>query len=135
MNEEVWKLSQHRLQRAERALEEGRSLLAKGFFEGAVNRFYYAAFYAAKALLATKDLDSSKHSGMISLFHEHFVKTNLFDKEKAKALSRSFEERQDTDYEDFVSITEQEVEDLQRQVEAFLKECQKVLASLPKREK
>ena len=130
MNDEVQKLSQHRLNRAQRALEEGQSLLANGFLEGAVNRFYYAAFYGVKALLATKGLDSSKHSGIISLFHEHFVKTNIFNKEKAKALSESFEERQDTDYEDFVSVTRQEVQDLGKQVEGFVNECKRVLQQM-----
>ena len=130
MNDEVKKLSQHRLDRAKRSFAEAQSLLANGFLEGAVNRFYYAAFYSAKALLATKDLDSSKHSGIISLFNEHFVKTKLIDKEKAKALSHSFEERQDTDYEDFISITKQEVESLQREVQDFLQECLRVLQNL-----
>ena len=127
MTDEVQKLSQHRLQRASRSFEEGKSLHANGFLEGAVNRFYYAAFYAAKALLVIKGLDSSKHSGIISLFHEHFVRTNIFNKETAKALSRSFEERQDTDYEDFISISRQEIEELGQQVEAFITECKRVL--------
>ena len=133
MNANIPSLSQQRSERAQRALEEGHSLFTNGYLEGAVNRFYYAAFYATKALLATKDLDSSKHSGMISLFHEHFVRTNLFDKEKAKALSRSFEERQDADYGDFVSITKQEVKDLEKQVAEFLDECQKVLSKILKK--
>ena len=94
---------------------------------GAVNRFYYAAFYAARALLATKELDSSRHSGVIALFHKHFVRTHLFDVEKAKSLSRSFEFRQDSDYEDFVSVTRHGTELLKAQVELFIDECEKVL--------
>jgi uncharacterized protein (UPF0332 family) len=39
-----------------------------------VNRLYYAAFYAARGLLATKDLESSKHARAISLFQQNFVK-------------------------------------------------------------
>lgn len=130
MKDEVQKLSQHRLKRAERALKEGQSLFKNGFLEGTVNRLYYAAFYAAKALLVTKGLDSSKHSGIISLFHEHFVKTNIFDKEKARALSESFEERQDTDYEDFVSISRSEVQELENQVANFIVECKKVMQQI-----
>ncbi|MBU1599651.1 HEPN domain-containing protein [bacterium] len=43
-------------------------------------KWLYAIFSAARALLATKDLDSSKHSGVISLFNQHFVKTGVEQK-------------------------------------------------------
>jgi uncharacterized protein (UPF0332 family) len=47
------KLARHRLARAKEAFGEGGHLLTKGApMGGAVNRFYYAAFYAARALLA-----------------------------------------------------------------------------------
>ncbi len=62
-------LSQWRLEKAEKTFIEGDQLLKLGFYNGAINRFYYAAFHAARALLATKNLDSAKHSGVISLFN------------------------------------------------------------------
>ena len=55
-------------------------------FSGALNRLYYAAFYAARALLATKTLDSSRHSGVIALFQELFVKAGLISTDVARAL-------------------------------------------------
>lgn len=130
MKEEIKELSKHRLNRAREAFSEGDTLFEKEAFRGALSRFYYAAFYAARALLATKEMDSSKHSGVISLFHEHFVKTKLIDIEKAKALSRSFEKRQDSDYEDFVSVGRNEVSEIRREVEAFIAECDRVLGKL-----
>lgn len=108
MTAEVKKLSRLRLSRAKATFEEGLALYERKAYCGAVNRFYYAAFYAARALLATKELDSSKHGGVIALFHEHFVKPRTVDNEKAKALSRSFEKRQDSDYEDFFILGEEE---------------------------
>jgi uncharacterized protein (UPF0332 family) len=101
---EIEALARHRLSRARQAFTEGEHLLARNSPIGAVSRFYYAAFYAARALLATRQLDSSKHSGVISLFQRHFVKTGLFSKEKAQALPRSFEKRQKTDYGDFAVV-------------------------------
>ena len=68
MKPELEKLARHRLGRAKEAFAEGEYLLTKSAFMGAVNRFYYGAFYAARALLAVKELDSSRHSGVISLF-------------------------------------------------------------------
>ena len=77
MNPEVEALARHRLARAREALGEGEHLLTNGALMGAVNRFYYAAFHAARSLLATRQLDSSRNSGVISLFQQHFVKTGL----------------------------------------------------------
>lgn len=70
-------LAQHRMARARATLEEATLLLERGMLVGALNRVYYAAFYAARALLATRQLDSSRHGGVISLFQEHFVRTAL----------------------------------------------------------
>ena len=47
-------------------------------------------FYAALALLASKQLSASKHSGVISLFHREFVKTGLISIGVAKFLVYSF---------------------------------------------
>jgi uncharacterized protein (UPF0332 family) len=49
---ELEKFARHRLGRGKEAFAEGEHLLTKGASMGAVNRFYYAAFYAARALLA-----------------------------------------------------------------------------------
>ena len=61
------------LVRASETLLEAKLLFETGHFNGSVNRLYYAAFYAARALLAIKGLDSSKHSGVISLFNGEFL--------------------------------------------------------------
>jgi uncharacterized protein (UPF0332 family) len=123
-------LATYRLSRAEQAFREGVALLEQGSFYGAINRFYYAAFYAARALLATKSLDSSKHSGVIALFQQHFVKTGLIDPAVAKTLPRAFEKRLETDYEDFASISSVTVQEVQKQVRVFVDMCQTCLKTL-----
>lgn len=130
MKQAIHDLANHRLARAKETFQEAMTLLEKGSLNGALNRFYYAAFYAARALLATRELDSSKHSGVISLFHQHFVKPGAVDAEKSKALSRSFEERQDSDYEDFATPTVAEVEKVRDGVKEFIEECRKALIDL-----
>jgi HEPN domain len=69
-----------------------------------VNRLYYAAFYAARALLATRDVDAARHSGLITVFQQHFVKTGLVPAETGKVLARAFEKRQTSDYGDLATI-------------------------------
>jgi uncharacterized protein (UPF0332 family) len=88
VNPEAAALARHRLGRAREALGEGDALLGGGAPRGAVNRFYYAALQAARALLAIRGLDSARHSGVITLFQLHFVKTGLLAAEIARALPR-----------------------------------------------
>jgi uncharacterized protein (UPF0332 family) len=60
------------VEHAQQMLKVAEHNLADGFCESAVNRAYYAIFYAANALLATKGISRSKHSGVIAAFREHF---------------------------------------------------------------
>lgn len=84
MKEEILALLKYRIQQAEETLEEARILLEKDKIRGAMNRVYYSMFYAACALLASKQLFASKHSGVIALFHREFVKNGEFPKDLAK---------------------------------------------------
>jgi uncharacterized protein (UPF0332 family) len=127
---ELERLARHRFTRAREAFAEGELLLAKDAFMGAVNRFYYAAFYAARALLAVRELDSPRHRGVISLFQKHFVKPGLLSNDKAKALPRSFEKRQKSDYGDFSTVTSGEAQSIRHETSDFLEECERLLNRL-----
>jgi uncharacterized protein (UPF0332 family) len=120
-------LAQHRMTRAHAALHEADLLIEQQHFSGALNRVYYAAFYAARAMLATQNLDSSRHSGVIALFQEHFVRTGLVPTETARALPRAFEKRQTSDYGDFSEPSSEEVLSLRGQVEAFVRTCEQAV--------
>lgn len=80
MKQDIIALAAHRFDEAQQALRDALILAKEGSINGTVNRLYYAAFYAARSLLATMDLDSTKHSGVISLFQRHFVKECIFDR-------------------------------------------------------
>ena len=120
-------LAHHRMVRAHTALQEADLLIEQRHFNGALNRVYYAAFYAARALLATRDLDSSRHSGAIALFQEHFVRTGLVETDTARALPRAFEKRQTSDYGDFSEPSSEEVLSLREQVRAFVGACERII--------
>ena len=120
-------LARHRLARARTALQDTALLMEHSRFSGAMNRMYYAAFYAARAVLATRGLDSSRHSGVISLFQEHVVRTGAIAADVARVLPRTFEKRQTSDYDDFSEATEEEVLSLRDQVEAFVRSCEAVV--------
>lgn len=115
-------LSKWRLEKAENTFLEGDQLLKLGSYNGAINRYYYAAFHAARALLATENLDSAKHSGVISLFNREFVKTGVISKKASKTLSFIFTLRSEADYDDFKSFTFEEVEDARIAVRSMINE-------------
>ena len=122
-------LAQHRIARAHTALQEADLLMEQGHLSGALNRVYYAAFYAARAMLATRGLDSSRHSGVIALFQEHFVRTGLVATDIARALPRAFEKRQTSDYGDFSEPSSDEILSLRDQVRVFVASCERIVGT------
>jgi len=77
-------LVRYRLQRAKDTLEDARILADNRRWNSAINRLYYASYYAVTALLLDADLNPSTHNGAKSNFTEHFIKTNRIDKEYGK---------------------------------------------------
>jgi uncharacterized protein (UPF0332 family) len=120
-------IARHRIERADAACREGDLLAEQHSYGGAANRYYYAAFHAARALLATRNVDSARHAGVIALFQQHFVKSGDFPADIARALPRSFEKRLSSDYSDFVEISAEEVERVRTEVHAFVDACRQLL--------
>ena len=73
--------------------------LTQGFYSTAVNRAYYAIFYAANALLATQGLSRGKHSGVIAAFRQYFVKPGLIETEYSRTYGRLMNDRHGADYD------------------------------------
>jgi len=92
------------LENARQMLEVAAHNLADGFYGSAINRAYYAMFYAANALLATKGIARSKHSGVIAAFREHFVRPGLIEVDYSSIYGRVMDNRHVSDYEIAVSV-------------------------------
>ncbi|MCU0913532.1 MAG: HEPN domain-containing protein [Planctomycetes bacterium] len=116
-----------RMQQAAETLREARILCAGQAGRGAVSRAYYAMFYAVLALLATKELGTSRHSGTISLFDREFVKPGDLPKELSRALHLAFERRQQADYGELIQLDEQAVTRAIEEAEVFIREVQAYL--------
>ena len=97
MNEYAGEISSN-LERAETNLQVAKELLEKGYHDVSASRAYYTAFYAASALLLNEGIDTSKHSGVIALIHQHFVKSGKLSKEQGRNLNWLFELRSAGDY-------------------------------------
>lgn len=70
-------LSNYRLDKAEKNLKIARKLYKDKAYGVALNRAYYAAFDAMRAVNALDGFDSSKHSGVIAHFNLNHVKRGL----------------------------------------------------------
>jgi uncharacterized protein (UPF0332 family) len=92
------------MEHAYKMLQAAEYNLAGEFYGSAVNRAYYAVFYAANALLATLGLSRSKHSGVIAAFRMHFVKTGLIEAEHSRVYGRLMDDRYLSDYEVALTI-------------------------------
>jgi uncharacterized protein len=122
-------LIQYRLEKAADTLDAARILLREGKTLSAVNRIYYAMFYAVSALLMTKGLASFKHSGILSLFSQEIVNKNLIDKESGRFYNRMFRYRQKGDYQDFVQFDPAQVNDWIVRADRFIKTVGELVAS------
>ena len=86
------------LNKSHRALNAAKILLDQGDADFAVSRAYYAMFYAAEGLLLSKNLTASKHSGLLNLLFEHFVKPGHLKSSFHQDLHQLFDLRQEGYY-------------------------------------
>ena len=93
------------LRQAGETLEEARILLEEEHSAGTINRSYYAAFYAACALLDSMGLKARSHQSVISLLHREFVRSGRLDRDLMRDSTRLFEARMSGDYGPFSTAT------------------------------
>jgi uncharacterized protein (UPF0332 family) len=127
--EQLQELLRYRMEQASETLREAEILLGEAALRGAVNRAYYAMFYALLALLATKQLGTSKHSGALGLFDREFVKTGLFPRELSRSLRLAFNLRQTHDYKEMTEVDSSTAETTLTDAKVFVEAVQTYLHS------
>ncbi|MGB3781248.1 MAG: HEPN domain-containing protein [Tunicatimonas sp.] len=110
--EERQALVQYRINKAKETFEEIATLSEHRFWNTAVNRMYYACYYAVSALLIDRNIQVQTHTGARRMFGLHFIKTGVIDQELGKFYSSLFNKRQTGDYEDFLDHDQEDVEAL-----------------------
>lgn len=103
-------LIQYRLASAGEKLISAKLLLDAGLYKDSIGRSYYAIFSAIRAVLAIRQVDFSKHAGVIAYFQKEFIKTEIFDKKYSKYLQQAFQIRNSCDYDDFFIVSRQDAE-------------------------
>jgi uncharacterized protein (UPF0332 family) len=118
-----WTKAEESLLAARRELEAGDRTLA-------VNRAYYALFYAVSALLFEEGHKFRKHSGVRGAFNREMVKGGRISREHGELYNRLFRDRQKGDYTSFAEFDAEYVEKQLQGCEGFLADVRRMLKSL-----
>ena len=110
LDESKKSLSLYRLEKAAECITAAEAALKNGSLPTAINRSYYCIFHAMRAVIALNIYDSNKHSGIISFFRQHYIKTNIFPVELSDIIEKAFKTRNKSDYDDFYVFEESEAQ-------------------------
>lgn len=113
-------LVEYRLQRAKETLAEADILIESNYYNAAVNRLYYACYYAVMGLLIKHDITAQTHQGVKQMFSLHFVLNGKIEKQYSTFYGRLFNDRISGDYDDFIQYDEEMVTELRPQAEEFI---------------
>ena len=95
-------------------------LFNNGFYASAVNRLYYACFYAVTALLLKDGKQFSKHSAVLAEFNRHYVKEGKIENHWSHFLKDLFQNRQESDYLPTATFEKAEVQSQLKKAEEFV---------------
>ena len=113
--------------RAMESLTSADILRAEGQYNDAVSRAYYGMMHAAKAALATKNLQVRSHVALQRLFGQHLVNTKEVSAVRAAQLAGSFALRGDADYDAGHATSRDEAEAGCNQAREFFADMRAVL--------
>ncbi len=110
----------YRLESAYKTYEAANMLAENQYWNSAVNRLYYAVFYAVNALLVSQGIMIKSHAGLITQFSLHFIKTKKIDKKYGQLLTKLYDWRQKGDYEKTEEYRKEDVEPLIPEVKQMI---------------
>jgi uncharacterized protein (UPF0332 family) len=99
----------YRIAKSKNTFGEIDLLVNNKLWNTAVNRLYYACYYAVIALLIDKGIETLTHAGARQMFGVHFIKTGLIERDSGKFYSHLFDLRQTGDYDDFIDFSKEQV--------------------------
>lgn len=120
--------------RAEESLRSAKLEFDAGSLAFAINRIYYAAFYAVTAALLDRKLSFKRHSGVRKAFHDEFIRSGLLGEQWGKFYDQLFEDRQEGDYVVTATFDRDYVQDQLEACSAFLSALRGHVSIVPRNE-
>ena len=125
--EERQELISYRIQRARETINEVKLHIDNKLWSTAINRIYYACYYAVSALLIKHDIKAQTHAGTRQMFGLHFIKTNIIPVRFGKFYSDIFDMRLTGDYDDFIDFSKDDVLDVIEPAKDLISRIEKLL--------
>ena len=123
-NEKRQALSVYRMEQAEETLTAAKMCLEYHLYKDCINRSYYVAFYAVKAVLAIEGVDFKRHKDAVAYFNKTYVASGKVSREVGKGWEGL------SDYSEFYIAS---AEDAAKQYESacfILEEIKKYLPTM-----
>ena len=125
--EERKAIVQYRVERAKQSFAEAKGVAEMGMWSLLANRLYYTLYYISVALLIKDGHSTKTHSGMMALIHQYYIKTKVLSVEDGRLIKRMFDLRQESDYDDFIFIDENEIKPFIPKVEELLNKISSII--------
>ena len=119
-----------RLESADEDLDTAKELLNLERYRAAANRAYYAIFSTTNAVLLTKQIERSKHSGVEGAFIQGFIKTGIFEIEFGRIFNYVRKKREESDYSLRIIIDRKTAEKIVDDAEKFMKRMKEYLKEI-----
>ena len=119
-----------RVESADEDLETAKELLKLNRYRAAVNRAYYAIFSTTNAVLLSKQIERSKHSGVEAAFIQNFIKTGIFRIEFGKMFNYIRKKREECDYSSKIKIDRETAEKIVEDAEKFTRRMKEYLKEI-----
>lgn len=123
MNAEIGAL----LDKAKRRRKAAAKLFKDGDIDFAASRAYCALFYTASALLLSRGLSFSSHSGVIANFGKEFARTRAMDPKYHNYQIESQDRRNIGDYSIVAEVTEEQTREMLAWAQEFIKAAEECL--------
>jgi len=98
-------LASYRMNQSKDSLKAAVMCFENDILKDAINRSYYAAFYAIKAVLALEEIDFRRHKDVIAYFNKTYIAVGRFPRELGRRVARLQQMRERSDYDDFFIVS------------------------------
>lgn len=120
-------LCDHRMKGALETMETANWCVENRHYKDAINRCYYAAFYAAKAVLALESVDFKRHKDVVAYFNKKYIATGKLPRDVGKKMANLQRKRENSDYDDFFVASLEETEKQLQAAKYIIEQIQKYL--------
>ncbi len=114
-------IARYRSEIAKERLKASRVLFSEGFYNDAISKAYFAVHAISRAILILYDIRATTHEGVKTMLSKELIKeAKILPQDFAKRYSQLKALREDADYEDFMTYSKEDAEEVIESAEKFV---------------